>query len=248
MWSSCAELCRRSGGRSAGRPPGPCGSRSSGCPRRRRSRSAARARRRGSWASAQSTSSPFIQIFSVSCIAAPPSQGRMVRGLLDDVHRPSRATSRTQLGRAKRGHVPRRAGADPDDACESSVRSIEDARRRARAGTARPRPARSRSPRALRPARAIRRRSRRRRRRSSPRRRAGRPGTSASDRAAVADEDERLDDLRRARSRPPRAASCGGRRPCRELLDPRLGARLAQERARRARRPRARHCVATAAA
>src|SRR3954454_18376449 len=65
-------------------------------------------------ASAQSTSSPFIQIFSVSRIQPPPVSGRMVRGLLDDVHR-TRAREAKQLGRSEGRHVPLRAGTDPQD-------------------------------------------------------------------------------------------------------------------------------------
>src|SRR3982750_3593737 len=66
-------------------------------------------------ASAQSTSSPFIQIFSVSRIQPPPVSGRMVRGLLDDVHR-TRAREAKELGRSEGRHVPLRAGTDPEDA------------------------------------------------------------------------------------------------------------------------------------
>ena len=42
------------------------------------------------------------------------SSGRMVRGLLDDVHR-TRAREAEQLGRRQRGHVPLGARADPED-------------------------------------------------------------------------------------------------------------------------------------
>src|SRR5207249_5359038 len=68
------------------------------------------------FASAQSTSSPFIQIFSVSCIvlALPPVGRRMVCGLLDHVHGLG-ARETHELARVEGGEVTGRAGADPDE-------------------------------------------------------------------------------------------------------------------------------------
>ena len=97
------------------------------------------------FASAQSTSSPFIQIFSVS----------RIRGLLRVILTPlvqrrrsaiaRRASSRTSsAGRSAAMWRGEPAPTQTTGRGTSSVRSIEHAARRRRAGTARRRPARSR--------------------------------------------------------------------------------------------------------
>ena len=206
------------GGRSAGRRPGPSASRSSGFPRRRRCRSGGRATPTWILASAQSTSSPFIQIFSVSCTAAPPSGSRLdsAEWLLcgprrasigscprqaDELGgresapcaaasrrrpRPARATSSAAVDRA-RGR-PLRSGNGATAPGSKPVASSTSSRR-GDAGLVRSRPPR----------------------RSSPRRRGGRPGR-ARRRSAVADEDERLDDLAELAADRLRRV-LGGRRP-----------------------------------
>ena len=220
--AACAEFCRRSGGRSAGRRPGPCRSRRRGCPRRRRSRSAARARRRGSVASAQSTSSPFIQIFSVSRIRRLLS-GRMVRGPAR--RRPSDC-ARDEAQRARSGTARPCAARSPRRPRARLVRRAAFARRR-RASTC------SSGNGATAPGVEARRLARPRRRRRSARlarrRRAAifaRVGAAvARDQrehlAAVAVEDERLDDLAELAADGVRGVR-RGRRSLRELLDARL--------------------------
>src|SRR6266545_2473625 len=64
-------------------------------------------------ASAQSTSSPFIQIFSVSVSGTALSSRKSHRIVVDSIDRLGLREA-LELGRREAGHVPFRAGADPD--------------------------------------------------------------------------------------------------------------------------------------
>src|SRR5215218_9140801 len=69
-------------------------------------------------ASAQSTSSPFIQIFSVSCISLLVAAARLMltTGAVGVFHRIEELCARQtdEIRRSERRHVPRRAGSDPN--------------------------------------------------------------------------------------------------------------------------------------
>ena len=206
------------------------GSRSSGCPRRRRCRSGARATPTWTFASAQSMNSPFIQIVSVSRIKRSPLgvAARIVCRVLDDVHGP-RPGEPDEVGGAG---ATARCRAEPaptqTTSCASrlwSIRTRSTPRERERRDGAR---ARSRSP----PRPPPRARSapspRRPRARSCPGRRAGRPGRA---RAPAGSSQTTTIDLTIWSSGQPaaRAASSAVAVSCAELLEPRLGAGLPEE-------------------
>ena len=191
--------------RRAGRPRAPSACRSSGCPRRRPSRSAGRARRRG-----PSRRPSRRARRSSRSSRSPAPRAPFGRRIGEVYQRAARSTDARpdeplQLGRRERRHV--RVG-DPAPIQtrrgRRSDRSIRISRRPRAAGTARRRPARSRSRATTSSGRATRTSLAP----TAPRdRRLVGPAVARHERehvGAVADEHERLDDLRRARSRPPR--------------------------------------------
>ena len=178
-------------------------------------------------ASAQSTSSPFIQIFAVSCITFLRSGRSGVGGFQHNVLHPAARRSH-ELDGWHGDHVPVGAAARPDGSVPEQRPLDEhdiDALEREQCHRPGSNPVAATTSSGLRHARLP---------GVDESRDLSRVGLAVSgdeddDGRAVADEDERLDDL------PERAADgvggCGGRRRLRlELLETRLGARLAEER------------------
>ena len=195
------------------------------------------------FASAQSTSSPFIQIFSVACIALALLCSRRIVGLIrDDVHRPG-ARQPAQLRGADAHDVLVRARARPDERVLVELALHEDGvdlRQRERCDGAGREAGRVLHFLRLRdPRRLVRRRRLRPSRVAAPITR-----NERDDGALVADEDERLHDLIRARNRPrrphPARSTCRrGTRGCALRLRLRGGRRTPARRAPARPLPRA---------